>query len=180
MDGKPFSGLEENGDVTEPSPQIVVEIPTEIPTEIPVTTPETQVEIPPAPVEEGISLSGYWPTNISQWSDIIIIYANKFDIDPDMIAAVMTIESRGNPEALSSAGAIGLMQIMPKYHSCASWNPEENVACGTQILLHYYTRAGDWRRGLAAYNAGETGRDLYWRGYGYADLVLAQYNNSKN
>ena len=143
------------------------------------TVLEVPTEIPAVSVEFEIGLSNYWGTNITQWSDLIIEYGNKFDIDPDMIAAVMTIESKGNPDALSHAGAIGLLQIMPIYHSCASWNPRENVACGTQILSYYQTRAGDWRKGLAAYNAGETGRDLYWRGYDYADLVLIQYNNSK-
>jgi len=143
------------------------------------TVLESPTEIPAVSVEPENGLSNYWGTNITQWSDIIIEYSNKFSIDPDMVAAVMTIESKGNPDALSHAGAIGLLQIMPIYHSCASWNPRENVACGTQILSYYQTRAGDWRKGLAAYNAGETGRDLYWRGYDYADLVLIQYNNSK-
>jgi len=68
----------------------------------------------------------------------------------------MTIESGGNPQALSKSGAMGLMQVMP-FHSCASWEPEANIACGVSILENYIARSnGNVREGLAAYNAGMT------------------------
>lgn len=128
--------------------------------------------------QESVSLSSYWSSNVARWSDLILQYATEHSIDPDMIAAVMTMESGGNPDALSGSGAMGLMQVMP-FHSCSSWEPEQNISCGVGILAYYEGRAEDWTRGLAAYNAGETGRDVYGRGYGYAEKVLALYENSK-
>jgi len=60
------------------------------------------------------------------------------------------------------------------FHSCASWEPEANIACGVSILENYIARSnGNVREGLAAYNAGMTGRDVYGRGYSYADAVLS-------
>jgi soluble lytic murein transglycosylase-like protein len=83
-------------------------------------------------------------------------------------------ESGGWAGAESSAGAIGLMQIMPSYHSCASWKPVRNIACGVNILTPLVLKY-DLRGGLAAYNAGETGmsRGL---GYDYADAVVAIFD----
>ena len=85
----------------------------------------------------------------------------------------MLVESGGQPDVVSRAGARGLMQVMP-LHSCVSFDPEKNILCGIHILTGYIQRSdNDVRAGLAAYNAGMTGRDVYGRGWGYADLVLA-------
>lgn len=85
----------------------------------------------------------------------------------------MLVESGGNPGAFSEASAMGLMQVMP-FHPCVSWEPEQNILCGVHILTGYIQQSGnDIRAGLAAYNAGMTGRDVYGRGWGYADKVLA-------
>ena len=50
---------------------------------------------------------------MSIWYDYVQEQAPKYGLDPKLAAAVMRQESRGNPEALSPAGAIGLMQLMP-------------------------------------------------------------------
>lgn len=62
-------------------------------------------------------------------------------INPALVRAVMHTESRGKIDAVSIKGAIGLMQVMPaNYKRCGFehpgklWEPELNVACGTQIL----------------------------------------------
>lgn len=133
------------------------------------TTTIPQISTPTSPVSS-------WPTKIEQWRTLIEKYSQTNNLDPDLVAAVMIQESGGNPRAVSRSGAIGLMQIMPKYHSCATFDPTGNIACGTQILAYYIRRAnGHLGSGLAAYNAGESGRDRYGRGWYYAGKVLTIY-----
>jgi len=110
---------------------------------------------------------------------MIVPVATQYKIDPNLVAAVMMVESGGYQNAISSSGAIGLMQIMP-FHSCSTFDPAKNIECGVYLLAYYQQRAeGDWRDGLAAYNAGETGRDIYGNGLLYADRVLSLYSHTK-
>lgn len=86
--------------------------------------------------------------------------AAAHNVDAALIRAVITVESGYNPSAVSRAGAVGLMQLMPetarRYNVTDSRNPEQNIHGGTQYL-------GDLMRMfdnrlplvLAAYNAGE-------------------------
>jgi soluble lytic murein transglycosylase-like protein len=88
--------------------------------------------------------------------------ARRFDIPQHWIRAVMEVESAGNPMAVSRAGAMGLMQIMP-----ATWaelraqlqladdpfDPRNNILAGTAYLRQMYDRFGS-SGFLAAYNAG--------------------------
>lgn len=104
--------------------------------------------------------------------------AEHYWIDTDLLAAVMLVESNGRERALSNKGAIGLMQIMPNYHSCASYEPAANVDCGASILAHHIqANNGAWRPALAQYYAGVAGAA---RGLGreYAELVLATYQRA--
>jgi soluble lytic murein transglycosylase-like protein len=62
-------------------------------------------------------------------------------INPALVRAVMHVESRGKADAVSIKGAVGLLQVMPaNYKRCGLphpgklWEPDVNVACGTQIL----------------------------------------------
>jgi len=66
-----------------------------------------------------------------------------------MIAAVMTVESEGDPLAWSSADARGLMQILH-----GPWDPAANINLGASMLAGYYQEFGSWKLALAAYNAG--------------------------
>ena len=129
------------------------------------------------------TLSLYWTTDVRRWQASIIRYATQYQIDPNLIAAVVAVESGGNPNAVSRSGAIGLMQIMGM-HSCQTFDPDGNISCGVFILATYYHRANDdWRTGLAYYNCGERGvkesRCGTTGGYAYADKVLSLYNTSK-
>jgi soluble lytic murein transglycosylase-like protein len=66
-------------------------------------------------------------------------------------------ESGGNAKAVSSAGAIGLAQLMPgtaRALGVDPWNPEQNLRGGARYLKQQYERFGDWGLALAAYNAG--------------------------
>jgi len=82
-------------------------------------------------------------------------------LDPLLVLAVISIESRFNPIAESGMGARGLMQIIPKYHreklaehggDEAVLDPESNILVGAQILREYVRRTGSLEAGLQFYN----------------------------
>ena len=83
----------------------------------------------------------------------------KQGLSPTMVMAVMLIESRGRPNAVSPVGARGLMQVMPLWsgywRNCGAdlYDIESNLCNGTSILAWYLKRAkGDVRRALLGYN----------------------------
>ena len=85
---------------------------------------------------------------------------DKFEVDPYVIIAVIAIESSFNPLAESSAGALGLMQVMPLIHRKKfekyggfdkSLDVKVNVYVGTEILKNFYLRYGNYQRALLAY-----------------------------
>ena len=70
-----------------------------------------------------------------------------FGIPWQLLDAVIAEESGGDPAVVSKAGAIGLMQIIPKYHpECSEnlYNPYNNIHCGAAILKSY-NPSGDWK-----------------------------------
>jgi hypothetical protein len=84
----------------------------------------------------------------------------QLQLDPLLIIAVIAIESRFNPIAESSAGAKGLMQIIPKYHGDkleefggeqAVFEPEANIHVGARILKEYLRRTGNLGIALQMY-----------------------------
>jgi len=85
--------------------------------------------------------------------------ANRNGLDPLLILAVMAIESSFNPIAQSDGGAVGLMQIVPRFHEDKLASREEsvldprvNIEVGTQVLREYIHRAGTEAAGLQLYN----------------------------
>ncbi len=86
-------------------------------------------------------------------------YAAKNGLPPALVKAVIQTESGGNPRAVSRAGAMGLMQLMPANVREAGvhdpFDPEQNIAAGTQQLAHLMAQyGGDLDLTLAGYNAG--------------------------
>jgi hypothetical protein len=90
---------------------------------------------------------------------------NRLQLDPLLIIAVIAIESRFNPIAESVAGAKGLMQIIPKYHTDkleefggeqAVFDPATNIQVGSRILREYIRHTGNVGIGLQMY-AGALG-----------------------
>ena len=100
------------------------------------------------------------------YKDIVYKYSDEYDVPPDVIYAVMRIESAFRADAVSHAGAIGLMQLIEPtfewlqtktgetYGEDALYNPEINIKYGTYLLGWLYGRYGSWNTAWAAYNAG--------------------------
>jgi soluble lytic murein transglycosylase-like protein len=86
-------------------------------------------------------------------------YSALRGLDPDLVRAIIQVESDGNPRAISHKGAMGLMQLMPEevrgYGIRDPFDPEQNIAGGTRQLAEKLKLFnGDIALALAAYNAG--------------------------
>ena len=81
-------------------------------------------------------------------------------INTALVKAVIKLESRGNPKAVSRAGCIGLMQVKPStgrmlgYSRAELFDPEKNVEAGTRYLEMLMDETGQIEAALAAYNCG--------------------------
>jgi hypothetical protein len=84
--------------------------------------------------------------------------ASRHELDPRLVQALIQVESGYNARALSSKGAMGLMQLMPatarELAVADPWDPEQNVRGGTSYLRRMIDRFGELDLALAAYNAG--------------------------
>ncbi len=113
-------------------------------------------------------------THPNDYSDIVEKYASKYDIPPEVVFAVIKTESDFDPNATSSAGAMGLMQMMPKTFEWLTGeehlnenlltskllDPEISIRYGTYYLSYlrnrfFATKEVDWNIIFAAYNGGE-------------------------
>ena len=85
--------------------------------------------------------------------------ASRHNVDPNLVRALVKVESNFNPNAVSRKGAMGLMQLMPQtarqMKLINPFNPEQNIDAGVRHLRDLLdTYRGDVRLSLAAYNAG--------------------------
>ena len=84
--------------------------------------------------------------------------AREYGVRPELVMAVIKAESNFDSDAVSSKGAQGLMQLMPRTAAAMGikdpFNPEENIAGGTQYLSKLLKMFGNERLAVAAYNAG--------------------------
>jgi soluble lytic murein transglycosylase len=107
-----------------------------------------------------------------EYEHILRGHAENYDLDPALLAAVVYRESKFDPDARSSSGAVGLMQLLPEtakgiaLHTGGSrfrvsdlYDPEINVRYGAFYLRRLMRKYGDQRLALAAYNAGQTNVD---------------------
>jgi soluble lytic murein transglycosylase-like protein len=98
-------------------------------------------------------------------------------VDPLLIIAVMAVESRFNPIAQSDGGAIGLMQVIPRFHADkfdvalgkSMLDPRTNIQLGARVLKDYIRRGGTDAAGLQLYNGASADA-----GNAYANKVLGE------
>lgn len=127
-------------------------------------------------------------TAVKYWEKQILTWADTYHLDPLLIATVMQIESCGDPQAVSPAGAQGLFQVMPYHFQPGEdmLDPQTNAQRGLTYLGQSLQKAnGDIKLALAGYNGGhsqiqrdpadwpsETKRYVHW-GYGIYQDALA-------
>ena len=137
-----------------------------------------------------VGLGGWWVTSTEpdwyararyplRYEQLINAHARTYDLDPALVAAVVYTESRFNARAVSSAGAIGLMQLLPetakgialrtgghRFVVSDLYDPELNLRYGSWYLRNLLQRYdGDVQVALAAYHAGQGNVDR-WRSEG--------------
>ena len=130
----------------------------------------------------------YSSPNKDRFADLIDQTAMRYHVDPKLVHAVIQAESAYNADAVSSAGAVGLMQLMPqtaeRFGVYDRNDPDQNVEGGTRYLKHLINLF--WPNldlAVAAYNAGENAVmkynntiPPYPETQNYVRQVLALYN----
>jgi soluble lytic murein transglycosylase-like protein len=106
------------------------------------------------------------PSARELYEPYVLEYSNQHSLRPELVRAVIQVESGYNPRALSAKGAMGLMQLMPETARMLGvrrpYDPEQNIRGGTRylrLLLDKYD--GNEELALAAYNAGSGAVDRY-------------------
>ena len=99
-----------------------------------------------------------------KYSKIINIYSYEYDVDSDLIYAIVKVESNFNEQAESASGAIGLMQIMETTAEEVAekinlqkhdlYNPEHNIQIGVAYFSTLIERYNNINLAIVAYNAG--------------------------
>jgi transglycosylase-like protein with SLT domain len=128
--------------------------------------------------------------NAVPFGDLIHEKAQKYDVDPALVAAVVETESRFHPRAKSPVGAQGLMQLMPRTgHWLGATNlydPEQNVDAGVRYLKYLQVRFdGNLNKAIAAYNGGEGNVQRYGgvppfhETRSYVQKVMSRYQERK-
>ncbi len=102
--------------------------------------------------------------------------AERLGLDPLLLVAVISVESNFNPVAESPAGAVGLMQVIPRFHMDkflpeeeSALTPHTNIRIGALVLKEYIRRAGGLVEGLQLYNGSATDETT-----AYANKVLGE------
>ncbi len=136
--------------------------------------------------QDGAKADQYSPTSSDKLSDMLNTFGKKYNLNPELLAAMMNEESGQNPGAISPKGAMGLMQLMPgtakQYGATNPFNPEQNLDAGahymSDLLRQYH---GDLRLALSAYNAGPENVEKYGgtppfkETQDYVDRVIRQF-----
>jgi soluble lytic murein transglycosylase-like protein len=102
------------------------------------------------------------------YEQVVLAQAARHSVRPELVRAVIQVESGFNPRARSPKGAMGLMQLMPETAARLgvgnAYDPAENIRGGTAYLRQLLDRyRGDEELALAAYNAGSGAVEKYGR-----------------
>lgn len=160
------------------------------------TDAANQAGAAPAPLAApaaSAALSPIFTPEVQHWATRIADWAAPYELDPNLVATVMQIESCGAPSAVSRSGAQGLFQVMPFHFAPEDvmQDPDTNAGRGVAYLALGLARAGDNAGlALAGYNGGhsvigrdsslwsnETKRYWYW-GTGIYDDALSGQTSS--
>lgn len=102
-----------------------------------------------------------------EYEEYVEKYASQYGVPESIVYAVIKTESGYDSGAVSEAGAVGLMQMMPDTFNWLTtltkenldkgllYDPETNIKYGTYYLSYLYLKYGSWDTVYAAYNAGE-------------------------
>ena len=101
-----------------------------------------------------------------KYTDIVYKYADEYDVPKSVVLAMIKVESGFREDAVSGAGACGLMQLMPETFTWLAstlgesvtedqiFDPDLNIKYGTYYVSTLYSKLGNWENVYAAYNAG--------------------------
>ena len=151
--GQIYSSASGNGSVvlsnfaTEETPNLVV-------------APPPVAVVPAPPLAAAAQAAPSVPKTPAAYRNLIDRVAQETAVSPKLLHAVIQVESGYEPKAVSRAGAVGLMQLMPetaqRFGVHDSFDPQQNIRGGAlylKWLLDFF--GGDLRLALAGYNAGE-------------------------
>lgn len=137
-----------------------------------------------------LGTSEYTKRRGCKYTNSIMQYSLKYEVDPVLITSIMYVESGFNPSAVSRANACGLMQTIPKwnpefvngerkFYTCEElFVPKRNIRVGVRAYTNWLRAAGGNRKmALCAYNAGRQcmKKDANLETI-YVKRVLAAYN----
>jgi soluble lytic murein transglycosylase-like protein len=143
------------------------------------------------PKYDSLNVRAYTGAKKRQFMDLINQAAYRHQVDANLVHAVIQTESAYNSHAISSAGAVGLMQLMPdtarRFGVTDRHDPDQNVDGGTRYLRHLIDMFNpNLDLAVAAYNAGENAVIKYNNSIppypetqNYVKQVLALYNKQK-
>jgi soluble lytic murein transglycosylase-like protein len=108
------------------------------------------------PISEGSLLTTHKPHTLKQLASVI---ARKQGMDPNLVKSIISVESSWNPSALSSKGAIGLMQVhhptwKERWTKKELLDPEKNLFAGTTILKNMLNTSTNLEEALHKYSGG--------------------------
>ena len=163
-----------------------------------ITTLVKHSQLPIKPQTDSIT-TAWIPATVRRWEKPIIQMADRYQLDPNLIAIIMTLESGGNPKALSEADAKGLMQITgPTEKDIAAkflnqpiknvniYDPTTNIEFGTAYLAYLRDTFGEWNHSptwdstvelvAAGYNGGPGAANSLYTGKGLRDTQTVVYS----
>ena len=115
------------------------------------------------------------------YHDLVVKYADEYGIPRELVFAIIKVESNFDKTVVSSAGAMGLMQMMPQTYKWLTskldepfyaedlFLPEVSIKYGTYYLQYLRTRFDSWEKVIIAYNWGEGNFMNHTEEHGYKE-----------
>lgn len=131
---------------------------------------ESSAEFQNSNIAGGANISPIFTREVRYWEDKIVSWAQQYGLEPNMVAIIMQVESCGDPQAESIAGASGLFQVMPFHFQAGEdrFNPDTNALRGLQYFADRLAQTGgDVGRAFAGYNGGHVAAAGNWESWAY-------------